>query len=84
MSHVPVWAQAVLGVVMAMFLGLPVMAAVSFYQTVKCRRGGDEALARSWADATRSFVSMLVAAIALLLAAGWGVVWALDYIARGH
>ncbi|MBI2301046.1 MAG: hypothetical protein HYU66_19210 [Armatimonadetes bacterium] len=73
------WVEAALGILMA---GLPVMLAVCLSAAVRARRRGDEALARSWADAARSFGGMMVSSWLLLLAARWAWVAGEHFLAR--
>lgn len=54
-----------------LLLGLVVMTGLCAWQRQATHRQGDEALARSWGDATRSFAGMLVAACGLGLAGWW-------------
>lgn len=77
------WAMYVVG---SLFVGLPLLAAVCFAQTVVTRKRGDEALARSWADATRSFVSMTLGSWLLALMGNWGYSWLIARLAnlRAH
>lgn len=74
------WLQAAKPIVALLLLGLPVMTVFCFWQTASSRTSGDEAMARSWSDAGRSFLGMTVASWLL----GAGMVWAirtgLDYL----
>ena len=48
-------------VLVLLLLGLPAMTGVCLWQTVTQHKRGDEALSRSWADASKSFAGMMVA-----------------------
>ncbi len=74
------WMAVVKPIVALLLLGLPVMTVFCFWQTATARTGGDEAMARSWSDAAKSFMGMTVASWLL----GAGMVWVirtgLDYL----
>jgi hypothetical protein len=74
------WIAVVKPVAVALLLGLPVMTVFCFWQTAQSRTGGDEAMARSWSDAAKSFLGMTLASWML----GAGMVWVLrtglDYL----
>lgn len=74
------WLNVVKPIVVVLMLGLPIMTVVCFWQTATARTGGDEAMARSWSDAAKSFLGMTVASWLL----GAGMVWVirtgLDYL----
>ncbi len=48
-------------VLVLLLLGLPVMTGLCVWQTIYQRQHGDDALSRSWADASKSFGGMMVA-----------------------
>lgn len=54
-------------VVLLLLAGLPVMFGVCLQQAVATRKAGDDALARSWTDAAKSFGSMTIMS--------WVLVW---------
>ena len=74
------WMGVVKPVVVLLLLGLPVMTVICFWQMASSRTGGDEAMARSWSDAAKSFLGMTLASWLL----GAGMIWVLrtglDYL----
>lgn len=81
-KHLPSWAPYLGYVGIALFVALPLLTALCLWQTVATRERGDEPLARSWADATRSFGSMTLGSWVLAVAGWYGTRWLLDYIAN--
>lgn len=73
------WAR---NVILVLLLGLPIMAGLCIYQTIQTRRAGDDAMARSWADATKSFLGMMVTSWLLVYAGTWAVRYGLEYLAQ--
>lgn len=67
----PVW-RVVQPIGALLLLGLPVMAGLCLWQTVRTQREGDEEMSRSWADGARSFFGMTVASWVLVWV-GWAV-----------
>jgi len=54
-------------VLLVLLAGLPVMLGICLQQAVATRKAGDDALARSWTDAAKSFGSMTVMS--------WVLIW---------
>jgi len=69
--ELPWGAKLVLYALGAAFAALPVLTALSLWQTVSHEQRGDEPLSRSWADATRSFLGMTLSSWLLVGLSVW-------------
>jgi hypothetical protein len=76
-----VW-HVVRSVGLLLLLGLPLMSGLCWWRTVVARQEGDEALARSWAEATRSFTGMMLTSWVLLWLGNMAVQRALGALAE--
>ncbi len=65
-----------------LFAGLPVMSGYCWWRNGQSRQAGDEAMARSWRDAARSFTGLTITGLLLLAAAWYGVAEGLRYLAE--
>jgi hypothetical protein len=86
MDHLPSWVRLAGWSLAVAFAALPLLSGVAIWRAVAERRAGNEPLARSWADATRSFVGMTVSSWLLLAGGGWAYAFALRWLAeaKGH
>ncbi len=76
----PTGVRVLLWLIGLVFALLPLFAGLSFRQVLRCRDQGNEPLARSWADATRSFLGMTVASWCLSAVGLWCIHLALEYL----
>ncbi|MBI5834202.1 MAG: hypothetical protein HZB16_18055 [Armatimonadetes bacterium] len=76
----PLGVRVLLWLIGVLFALLPLFAGLCFRQVLRCRDRGDEPLARSWADATRSFVGMTLASWCLTGVGMWCIRAALAYL----
>jgi len=78
--EMPLAARVLLWLIGLLFMLLPLLSGLSFWQMMRCRGEGNEPLARSWADATRSFLGMTVASWCLGGAGLWAIRFAMAYL----